>query len=499
VTVKQPPPPPYLFLLLLLQVVATVADPPKPVAILLPSTTSILNDISDDGGEGPRILLPFLSSSELLRLSECCKFLINYHYHMRCIMLKPHPLSGLATIPPPRLLLTGLSHFLSSQRSPIDELSISKASMMMSLGSIRWEGCSSVKKLRLSCYFDHAEEEHMVSLGRGMISGNLRSLEEFEVMQQEPLMPLLAPILSALEGGACPAIKKLNLWSGTGQEEGDDGGAIARALKSGLCRTLEELSLTSISMGTTVKEHTAICVALANGHYPHLSSLQLGHLNRVAVEALARAVRENHLPQLKDLVCSWAYDGDNTEDRHGQSTTLICEALETHGKIRQLTFHGGIGSMVKGATSLARLLSSGACHQLESLHVSNFFRGYEGVLRVLTALQQPGAVPHLKSLSLNSLMTPVLEEHCGALGEVLRSGALIKLEKLEMMCCRMSDEGMERLLQVMESGGCKSLRRLRMMGSNMTSKGGEALARVLAVDHYPTCGHWTFPSVSMMV
>jgi len=402
---------------------------------------------------------------------------------MRCIRLKPHPLSGLATIPPPRLLLTGLSHLLTSQRSPIDELSISKPSVMMSLDAIRWEGCSSVKKLSLSC-FDHEEEDYMALLGRGMIGGNLQSLEEFNVIQQEPFMPILAPILSALERGACPAIKKLILCSFADQEESDDGGAIARALQSGLCRTLEELSLTNISMGTNiVKEHTAICVALANGHYPRLSSLQVGHLNRVGVEALARAVRENHLPQLNDLVCSWPYD--DVDDHDSQSTTLICEALETHGKIRQLTLYGGVGRMVEGATSLARLLSSGACHQLESLHLGTFFRNHVGVLRVLTALQEPGAVPHLKSLSFSSLMTPVLEEHCGALGGVLRSGALIKLKELVMMCCRMSDEGVKRFLQGVESGGCKSLRRLKMRASKVTSKGGEALARVLAGGSLP--------------
>ena len=42
-------------------------------------------------GQGYRTLLHFLVSHDLLRLSECCKSLVDYRHHMSRITVAPHP------------------------------------------------------------------------------------------------------------------------------------------------------------------------------------------------------------------------------------------------------------------------------------------------------------------------------------------------------------------------------------------------------------------------
>ena len=63
-------------------------------AIIIDSLSAFLH--RDIEREGHRILLPFLDTDDLLRLSECSKGLINYRYHLSRIKNMHHPISTLS-------------------------------------------------------------------------------------------------------------------------------------------------------------------------------------------------------------------------------------------------------------------------------------------------------------------------------------------------------------------------------------------------------------------
>ena len=65
--------------------------------------------IRDIAPEGHRLLLPFLTTTDLLHLSECCQGLLNYRYHLSRVAIIPHPECTSA-------MDEGLTRLLSGQR-----------------------------------------------------------------------------------------------------------------------------------------------------------------------------------------------------------------------------------------------------------------------------------------------------------------------------------------------------------------------------------------------
>ena len=68
-------------------IVPDMASAPPPIA------SSSLRDFlfRDIASQGHRLLLPFLTTTDRLRSSECCNDLFNYRYHLSRVMIVPHP------------------------------------------------------------------------------------------------------------------------------------------------------------------------------------------------------------------------------------------------------------------------------------------------------------------------------------------------------------------------------------------------------------------------
>jgi len=116
-------------------------------------------------GLGHLLLVPFLTTNDLLQLSECSKPLVNYRQHLSRIKIVPHP----ATVITPGIR-RALSQLLDEQQNLIELLSLSEFSLAPMLDHGGWYGCSKVKRLELSG--KEIRGEFVGSLCRGMSGGN---------------------------------------------------------------------------------------------------------------------------------------------------------------------------------------------------------------------------------------------------------------------------------------------------------------------------------------
>jgi len=172
---------------------------------------------------GDQILPPFFSTTELLRLSGCCKSMKSYHHHISEVMIKP------------------------SQKDPSSddddgELEWkSDKKLTGALGSItRGEGWQ-VKRLFVISPEQSAEHHDR---GIRITTHGWLGLEELvvDVSDTTKTYELAVAVTSAIEEGAYSTLRKLEFEYGYRRTTGEPPCKIlSRALASGHCQELQHL------------------------------------------------------------------------------------------------------------------------------------------------------------------------------------------------------------------------------------------------------------------
>ena len=431
----------------------------------------IRGDIIDK--EGHRILVPFLRTNDLLRLSECSKSLVKYRYYMSRIKLVPHPSMAKPA------MKRALFDLLLQQELDINHLQIKDPSLMIVLDQGGWLCCRRVKDLNLSSL--KLTKHHAARLGRGLRGGTFLGLEKLDLSWGSTTLDGIRKLTSALAQGACPKLSDLDL-SFSDSEPGT-GEAIALALKSGHFRALQYLSLPNWRCDGG--ELVAIARAVEAGCCPRILQLnlpsrvrpwlRLNTLSTQDINALASTIRSNAIPRLEGLNLHWHYRGD--VDTVDVRILPVMEALEMGGckKLEWLWIHSQMGAIATYA--LARALSSCNFQRLQELGLHASIQDRLACLELVRAIKD-GGCPALRYLDMSSCS--IGEEHCQVLGEAFRSRSCVKLEVLAISNCTITDQGLISILGGLQSGGCFRLESLVLSSTGLGSVGASALASSLA-------------------
>lgn len=244
------------------------------------------------------LLLPFLSTRDLLRLSECSHSLLQYRNHISRLCVIRHP------TPTPRMkraLLRMLTDQYNAGRG-LDYLKLNHESLIPLLDLA---GCfERLKTLNLSGLLpSNADGGYLVS---ALECGGLKDLEGLTLWTKGMTLRLVKKILNALKNGACPKLRNLELvWDKDSHEFGDRrnalGGPIAEVLRSGHCRHLQLLDLTGLHLGDEDEAETVIA-ALRGRSCPELVVLGLTLRSEILFQALGQALRSAACSKLEHLI-----------------------------------------------------------------------------------------------------------------------------------------------------------------------------------------------------
>lgn len=455
---------------------STAPPPPSPSSTTKPLLATFLS--LDIGGD--HLVLPFLSTKDRLRLSECSQGLINYRNNLSCVKLIAHPSSN----PPDRAALhqllmgqqqrgCGLAYLFIAHRSLLDVLGLAIHGCFKALRTLDLTG-------RLWYQSPMWEEEDAVYLAGVLAGGGLEGLEELRLQRMFIGGPSVEMILQALTGGACPRLRQLGLTRTDDflPDEGGVGHALVEALESGHLRHLQELSFNNYWGHHGVGEKSSgVFRALQRGACPSLARLSLSawRLSSTESQALAMALGSGSCARLEYLDL-----GDNwTAGEQGWGA--IFEALQAGCspmlKVLNLS-NGALGPV--SAAALAHALLSGNCPRLQSLDLPRAFTERLAPLAFLQAIQQAQG-RQVPITHLNLYSTHLDAEHGRMLGEAIGQGSFSRLEELKLGSnSSLGDEGVVPIMAGLEGGGCPHLRELLLDSTGMGPQGGHALSRALA-------------------
>lgn len=414
--------------------------------------------------EGHRMILPFFTTDDLLRLSECSRGLLKYRNNLLAVKIVPQEGSRWGT------MRRSLVRLLSEQHSGVRYLRIGDPSLVSVLSEVvNMNRCSALTTLDLSDI--KLSDEDAAVIGRAL--PGLVGLEELLLCGacSEVTATGLGHMMGALAHGACPGLRHLN-FSDNEFSEDVECQVIATALESGHCRRLQELDLSNTVLDQV--DFNAVARALCSGNCPEMRRLNLSScsLDRYDGRALGLALRSGACPKFEKLELS--YNDDMGDD----GLVPVMEALEA-GSCPELKLLDLESTRLEagGGTALGLALSSGRCSHLQELILQCGSVDRVGTLRILEAIKR-GVCPDLRHLDLGG--NKMDEEHGKMLGEVLASGSCLKLEELELSDNEsLGDVGVMHVARALEAGGCPVLEVLELSHVGMGPDAAMALAKAL--------------------
>ena len=309
-----------------------------------------------------------------------------------------------------------------------------------------------------------------------LTSGCLEGIEDLCVSVSEGL----EPVLSALSQGACPDLVKLSV----SEPQDDECEALAEALRSGYCQTLQELRFFEAG-GLGLGGLGVVFHALQEGTCPNLTKLDLDNfalLDPTSAVALRDLIILRACPELKSLVATGL-------DMYDEGSVEVIEAL-SKGQYSDLT-QLRVGALKRGteagADALARLLISGCCHNLQELHVGSWgIDGWsdddeedddgagQGLARILDAIGS-GQLCELRHLCIRDAGMDA--EDGRELGRILAADLYPLLETLDLACNEgLGDEGVRHVLEALRNDACFHLKHLNLRSTGMGPESAEVLA-----------------------
>jgi len=478
-----------------------------------------------------RLLLPFLTTNDLLKLSECCKTLIDYHHYLPTIAIIPQPPST-----NPRASRRLLSQLLSQQQRETEVVRIHDPSAVVTvLEHRRFDGRPGKVK---EPYFDISRltDKHLGELGeaiegvlvgvrdiippsyewsiehfRRMISllqragdrapslrtnhwntspdsvegvkaivtttmrdhpGVFRHLEELQLSSQQIGVDGVAQVLSYLPEGSCSHLRKLSLSSfeGGGPAPIPVIEALATALQSDYMGNMEHLRVVVVSGQLQL---TPILFALAYGSCRNLKSLMILPLHNTSLadrNALITAITSGAIPLLESLCMALS----GSDDPDSNFYVPLIESFQGGGecfKIKEFDCPNRAADL----EAFAHGVRSGWFPHLQVLQ-----HGHS--LTILQAIRD-GACPDLRKINVDAGNTmAITREHAHVLGEALASKTLMKLESLRLLSWPGDDEWLVEVMEGLKGGGeeavChhKKLKRLSVFNSGLGPMGAAVLA-----------------------
>ena len=455
-------------------------DPFLPLSIATRSTSSPLYDqISHDiQPKGQRIFIPFFTTEDLLRLSECSKDLQDYRYYLlRLKLVKPYHINQQHQ----ERITDGVLRLLAGQRSSLEYVLVEHGGRghPLDLPAVRESvvgvGGWKVKALELPNLGQSSDEQCVSFLG--MISG----LEELSISHQG-----MRFVMRALSQGCCRSLTVLycrgNCVSGPHSKDTESWEAFASALNQGYCRRMKVLVVSPSDWEgpEDSSDFVVVAAALQAGACPHLMKLDLSSafLNPPGWLAVGQAIQSGHCQELKSLSVGWAALG-------ATGLLPVIQALQDAQNGPELLEFELFRVLLtaEGATALSQLLSSGRCRSLERLSIKGVLRGGGHIAQILQGMGS-GGCRELRSLDL--LAGGMDEDGGRVLGEILRGGSCPKLVKLVLSGnMKLGDSGMSHVIGALEAGACPGLTRLDLAHVGMASNAANMLARMLSLGSQP--------------
>jgi len=459
----------------------TSEEPPSSPATTIDPPTSTTTAGAGAGGGAcylhqlveacQRIVVPFLSTNDILRLSACSTTLKVYRRYLVKAKIVP-------TDHPSRAKIADLIGLLQDCSMSLKVLRISQ-SVINVLREVALAGCcKGIESLDLSGVELNSSSSAVIA--DVLLSQSFPCLQDLNLLGvwrcDNPRHPTSGSIslLGALAHGASSTnLTSLNLSSNTLGSEAAQ--VVASMITDGKCSQLRHLNLSYCELGRG--GFVSIARAIGSGRTRNLRSLLVSKCLVVADrgEALATALRSGACPELEELGMGHDHEADD------RGLIAVFEALEAKAcpKIRWLdVVFAGLSQL--GGSALARALSSGGCRQLEKLELYQAFADVLGqaTMDCLLAIK---ACRRLRHLNLG--MTHMGKDHAQALGDGLTSGCCSKLEDLVLWrndCLAKEDGGWQHIALALEMGSCPSLRRLQLSKIGMGSAGADALSRAFS-------------------
>ena len=251
------------------------------------------------------------------------------------------------------------------------------------------------------------------------------------------------------------------------------------AIKSGHLQQLENLELNSCS--PVFVELAAIVKAMEEtGGSRGLRRLRLVSLypTRQQGEALGGAIRAKAFPNLEVLSLTGDMPADGphllrSQDVRSEGLVAIMEGLEDGGCTRLKHINLKFSNLsVDVATAFGRVLSSGHCHNLQTLICAGAFPDKSSLLAFLQSINGL-TFPAMQSLDIS---TASMDEECSILfGEMVKAGAFSKLKRLGL-----SDQQIHRgVWEALEIWSCPELKELVLQSAELSSDSAAGLVSAL--------------------
>ncbi|XP_076835956.1 NACHT, LRR and PYD domains-containing protein 3-like isoform X3 [Brachyhypopomus gauderio] len=302
-----------------------------------------------------------------------------------------------------------------------------------------------------------------------------------------------AALCSALRSNPSSHLRELNL---TYNKPGDSGvKQLSALLKDPHCK-LEILELHNCSI--TEEGCTALSSALKSNPSSHLRELNLNH-NKPGdsgVKQLSALLEDPHckLEKLQMSNCSIPDEGcaalcsalrsnpsthlrelnlNNNEPGHTGVKQLSALLEDPHCKLEKLHL-SGCNIAEEGCVALASALRSNPSSHLRELNLNYNEPGDSGVKQLSVILKDPHCT--LEKLHLSNCSIP--EEGCAALCSALRSNPSSHLRELNLNLNKPGDSGVKQLSSLLKDPHC-TLEKLQLSCCSITEEGCAALCSAL--------------------
>lgn len=433
---------------------------------------------TDISSEGHRLLPPYLTTTDLLHLSECSKDLKGYRYTLQTIKLTPRfkyydPARRVRDDEHAEALKIRVVRLLASQEAVMalclqhGQITESGASAGVVLRAVNQGGLWGLKSLSVQMYSSSYYNNVLVvwwdSLSQVLSSGKLKQLERLEIHTEGHDLPsaVLDGFACAVTRGDYPVLRHICVSRIMGSSYGGLG-LLGQALESGQCRGLQKLIM---------RAHPRILQALKGGCCPALRALTVED-NQDGLEALGDALQSGRCPMLEDLEVRLLIPP-------ADGCLPVFEALRAGvcPHLKQVRVVGGCLFGPLCATSLAGALSTGCLISLERLELPGCFKESRELGRVLHAMTL-GACPNLRFLNISS--NDLNWADGVVLGVTIRRNALSKLETLDLTDnVGLGDGGLVPIMEGLAAGGCQELKELRLLSCGAGEDTAIALVRAL--------------------
>lgn len=169
-------------------------------------TSFLIEDIEE---KGCHLLLPYLTTNDLLRLSECCQATTNYRYYLKSVKLVPHKSPLLS------MFKRGLNQLFFHQRyTTLDYLAVDSLLSLPYFRALVLLGCiQGIKVLDVSGGSIHFGDKEMADLASTLMDGAGQQLQELRIrlIRNEANDAAVQRFILGLSLGMCPRLQRLYL------------------------------------------------------------------------------------------------------------------------------------------------------------------------------------------------------------------------------------------------------------------------------------------------